>query len=106
MTLDLLGQVSTDTRNPFISMGMEVLAQAENGFPGIPTIRCLMKEAESPFPRFETYRGAFKAFIIEKKARPSLSRLIAYESVFWSFVRRHAHEKSWQQHFQRLQLHT
>lgn len=67
MTLDLLGQVSADTRNPFIAMGMEVLAQAENRFSGIPTIRRLMKEAELPFPRFETDRGVFKGTLYNRK---------------------------------------
>lgn len=67
MTLDLLGQVSADTRNPFIAIGMEVLAQTENRFSGIPTIRRLMKEAELPFPRFETFRGVFKATLYNRK---------------------------------------
>lgn len=67
MTLDLLGRMSADTRNPFIAIGMEVLAQAENRFSGIPTIRRLMKEAELPAPRFETYRGVFKATLFSKK---------------------------------------
>lgn len=67
MTLDLLGRMSADTRNPFIAIGMEVLAQAENRFSGIPTIRRLMKEAELPAPRFETYRGIFKATLFSKK---------------------------------------
>lgn len=67
MTLDMLGRISADTRNPFIAIGMEVLAQAENRFSGIPTIRRLMKEAELPAPRFETYRGIFKATLFSKK---------------------------------------
>lgn len=67
MTLDLLGRISADTRNPFIAIGMEVLAQAENRFSGIPTIRRLMKECELPAPSFETYRGVFKATLYNKK---------------------------------------
>lgn len=67
MTLDLLGRMSADTRNPFIAIGMEVLAQAENRFSGIPTIRRLMKEAQLPAPCFETYRGIFKATLFGKK---------------------------------------
>lgn len=67
MTLDLLGRISADTRNPFIAIGMEVLSQAENRFSGIPTIRRLMKEAELPAPRFETYRGVFIATLFSKK---------------------------------------
>lgn len=67
MTLDLLGRISADTRNPFIAIGMEVLAQAENRFSGIPTIRRLMKEAGLSAPCFETYRGVFKATLYNKK---------------------------------------
>lgn len=71
MTLDLLGRISADTRNPFIAIGMEVLAQAENRFSGIPTIRRLMKEAQLPAPQFETYRGVFKATLFGKQAGTS-----------------------------------
>lgn len=67
MTLDQLGRMSADTRNPFIALGMEMLAQAENRFSGIPTIRRLMKEAELSAPQFETYRGIFKATLFSKK---------------------------------------
>ncbi len=67
MTLDLLGRVSADTRNPFIAVGMEVMAEAENRFSGIPTVRRLMREAELPAPKFETYRGAFKATLFNRR---------------------------------------
>lgn len=67
MTLDLLGRMSADTRNPFIAIGMEVMAEAENRFSGIPTIRRLMREAELPAPKFETYRGIFKATLFNKR---------------------------------------
>lgn len=67
MTLDLLGRTVADTRNPFIAVGMELLAQAENRFSGIPTIRRLMRDADLPAPRFETYRGIFKATLYNQK---------------------------------------
>lgn len=67
MTLDLIGRISADTRNPFIAVGMEVMAEAENRFSGIPTIRRLMREAELPAPKFETYRGIFKATLFNKR---------------------------------------
>lgn len=74
MTLDLLGRTSADTRNPFIAIGMEMLAQAENRFSGIPTIRRLMKEAHLPAPSFTSNRGVFKATLFckqESALRPS-----------------------------------
>lgn len=67
MTLDLLGRTVADTRNPFIAVGMELLAQAEKRFSGIPTIGRLMRDAELPAPRFETYRGIFKATLYNQK---------------------------------------
>lgn len=67
MTLDLLGRVSADTRNPFIAVGMEILAEAENRFSGIPTARRLMREAGLPAPEFEVYRGVFKATLYNRR---------------------------------------
>ena len=67
MTLDLLGRISADTRNPFIAIGMEVLAKAENRFSGIPTVRRTMMEAGLPAPKFETFRGVFKATLMNQQ---------------------------------------
>jgi len=67
MTLDQLGHVSADTRNPFIAMGMEALSNAENRFSGIPTVRRLMAEAQLPPPRFENLRGVFMATLVNKQ---------------------------------------
>jgi ATP-dependent DNA helicase RecG len=60
LTLDTLGSVSADTRNPFLAGVMEVLAEAENRFSGIPTIRRAMREYGLPPPEFEVLRGVFR----------------------------------------------
>lgn len=60
ITIDDLGKVSADTRNPFIAGGLEVLIDTENRFSGIPTIRVEMKNAGLPPAVFESRRGIFK----------------------------------------------
>lgn len=61
MTLDNLGLISADTRNPYIAGALEVMGETENRYSGIPTIRSAMKEANLPQPVFESNRGVFKA---------------------------------------------
>lgn len=61
LTVDQLGKVQPDTRNPVITNAMEVLALAENRYSGIPTVRRLMTEAGLPAPLFENGRGEFRA---------------------------------------------
>lgn len=60
LTLDDLGYVSADTRNPYIAGALEVMGETENRYSGIPTIRNAMKEAGLPQPVFENNRGVFK----------------------------------------------
>ena len=60
LTLDRLGIVSADTRNPFIANAMEVAGATENRFSGIPTIRREMKLVQLPPPTFHNERGVFK----------------------------------------------
>ena len=60
MTLDRLGKVSADTRNPMIANAMEILGETENRYSGIPTIINAMQEYGLPAPKFESDRGVFK----------------------------------------------
>lgn len=60
ITVDELGKVSADTRNPFIAGGLEVMIDTENRFSGIPTIINSMKNAGLPPAVFENKRGIFK----------------------------------------------
>lgn len=43
LTLDDLGKIPSDTRNPFIANNLEVMIDTENRFSGIPTIHEEMK---------------------------------------------------------------
>ncbi len=60
LTLDNLGKVSADTRNPFIAKSMEVLGETENRFSGIPIIKKSMQDAHLPAPKFENEKGIFR----------------------------------------------
>lgn len=60
LTVDTLGKVQLDTRNPVIATAMETLHETENRYSGIPTVRRLMREAGLPEPEFEDMRGEFK----------------------------------------------
>lgn len=59
MTLDQLGKIQPDTRNPFLVTAMEALGQAENRYSGIPRIRHAMADAGLPAPVFRDSRGEF-----------------------------------------------
>lgn len=59
LTVDQLGKVQPDTRNPVLATAMETLKLTENRYSGIPTIRSEMKKAGLPEPVFESSRGTF-----------------------------------------------
>lgn len=59
LTIDQLGKVQPDTRNPVLATAMETLNLTENRYSGIPTIRAEMKNAGLPAPLFEDSRGTF-----------------------------------------------
>lgn len=61
LTVNQLGKVQPDTRNPVIANAMEVLGLAENRYSGIPTVLRLAAEAGLPEPLFENARGEFRA---------------------------------------------
>ena len=63
MTLDNLGFVSADTRNPYIAGALEIMGETENRYSGIPTIRSAMKNAGLSQPVFVNNRGVFKAIL-------------------------------------------
>ncbi len=66
LTLDDLGNVGADTRNPFLAGMLEVMGVAENRFSGIPTIYHEMKKAGLPKPIFTVGRGSFKVTLLNK----------------------------------------
>lgn len=67
MTLDRLGKVSADTRNPAIANAMEILGETENRYSGIPTIIHAMEEYGLPAPIFENDRGIFRVTLYKNK---------------------------------------
>lgn len=86
MTLDNLGFVSADTRNPYIAGALEIMGETENRYSGIPTIRSAMKDAGLPQPVFVNNRGVFKAIlyneIVSEKGNSDLaSRILDFCSV-------------------------
>lgn len=60
LSIDELGKVRADIRNPFIASILEVLEITENRYSGIPTIYAEMKKAGLMEPKFESVRGTFK----------------------------------------------
>jgi ATP-dependent DNA helicase RecG len=63
LTLDNLGKVGADTRNPYIASALEIMIDTENRFSGIPTIRHETQKANLPAPVFTSSRGVFKVIL-------------------------------------------
>ena len=61
VTVEDLGHVPADTRNPFLTGAMEVLGVTENRFSGIPTVMAELEGAGLPPATFESRRGMFRA---------------------------------------------
>lgn len=60
MTLDQLGKMVSDTRNPYMANALEILGETENRYSGIPTVISAMSEYGLPEPYFENERGIFR----------------------------------------------
>lgn len=63
LTIDDLGNIPGDTRNPFLAGNLEILIDTENRFSGIPTVRHEMEMAGLRPPVFESRRGNFRAIL-------------------------------------------
>lgn len=59
-TIDQLGKMSLDVRNPYLASALEILISSENRYSGIPTIRAEMNKFGLIPPVFESERGYFK----------------------------------------------
>jgi len=66
ISIDDLGKVSADTRNPYIAGALEIMIDTENRFSGIPTIISELKKAGMPAPIFKDFRGVFKVVLYKK----------------------------------------
>lgn len=71
ITVDDLGKVSADTRNPYMAGALEVMIDTENRFSGIPTVRTELKKAGMPDPVFIDRRGVFKVIFYKKAVAES-----------------------------------
>ncbi|MBE6552285.1 MAG: AAA family ATPase [Ruminococcaceae bacterium] len=63
LTINDLGKMPADTRNPFLAASLEVMINTENRFSGIPTVIQEMKNAGLMPPVFESRRGNFKVIL-------------------------------------------
>lgn len=68
ITVDQLGKVQPDTRNPLIANILEQLDVTENRYSGIPTIRRTMKDYGLPVPIFKDERGEFTTVLYNSNA--------------------------------------
>lgn len=51
ITIDQLGHVQPDARNPILATALEILHETENRYSGIPTIKHAMEERRARVPR-------------------------------------------------------
>ena len=66
ITVDDLGKVAADTRNPYLAGALEIMIDTENRFSGIPTVIAELKKANMPSPVFIDRRGVFKVIFYKK----------------------------------------
>ena len=71
ITVDDLGKISADTRNPYMAGALEIMIDTENRFSGIPTVLAELKKAGLPAPVFINKRGIFKVVLYKKTADQS-----------------------------------
>lgn len=70
LSINDLGKLPADTRNPFLAGNLEVMINTENRFSGIPTIIQEMDEAGLRPPVFESRRGNFKVTLYNDRRSP------------------------------------
>lgn len=88
ISIDQLGKVQPDTRNPVLAVAMEVLEKTENRYSGIPTIKRELKKAGMPEPVFMDGRGNFSVCFYKKERNEIISgdnkeaQLLAFCEIF------------------------
>lgn len=75
ITVDNLGKMRTDTRNPVLAIMLEYLQITENRYSGIPIIRKECQELGLTAPVFKDNRGEFTVTFYNKKEVPTASSL-------------------------------
>lgn len=79
LTVDTLGTVQADTRNPVLVVAMEALGETENRYSGIPRIRQAMEEAGLPEPVFKDTRDTFLVRLYNRDAEARPATLAVHE---------------------------
>lgn len=69
LTIDQLGNVQPDTRNPVLVTAMETLGETENRYSGIPTIKYAMEKHALPAPLFKDSRCEFSVTLYNTTAK-------------------------------------
>jgi ATP-dependent DNA helicase RecG len=87
LTIDSLGKVGADTRNPYIASALEIMIDTENRFSGIPTIRYEMDKLGLKEPIFESRRGVFKAILFNDRFSDITTEEINVEAKILSFCK-------------------
>lgn len=75
MTVDQLGKVQPDTRNPVLVNILEVLNITENRYSGIPTIKRAMREHGLSEPQFNVERGSFVTVLYNSNRQENYTNL-------------------------------
>lgn len=68
LTVDQLGHIQPDTRNPVLVTALEMMDATENRYSGIPTIRYAMARHGLPEPLFINTTSEFKVVLYHKSA--------------------------------------
>ena len=72
LSIDTLGKIQPDTRNPVIATALEVLDVTENRYSGIPTILRECKAHGLPDPEFVNLRGEFTVIFRLQESIPAV----------------------------------
>ncbi len=80
VTLDNLGKIQPDTRNPVLATVLETLKVTENRYSGIPTIQRECREWNLPEPEFRNERGEFTV-VFRKQSEFNSSDNIIYSKI-------------------------
>lgn len=67
-TIDKLGEIGLDTRNPYIAGALELMIGSENRYSGVPTMRREMKKHGLRPPVFVSRQGVFKVILYNDSA--------------------------------------
>lgn len=74
LTIDELGKMKGDVRNPFLAAALEIMDTTENRYSGIPTIYSELRKNGKLEPKFESIRGTFKVTLYNApRKEPTIS---------------------------------